>query len=260
MAKLYFSYAAMNAGKSTILLQASYNYQERGMRTLLFTSSLYARTENGWITSRIGVHASAELYGEDDDLFARIAKEHKRGAISCVFVDEAQFLTPEQVWQLARVADRLGVPVMCFGLRTDFQGKLFPGSAELLAIADSLREVRTICHCGSKATMVVRQGQDGDVLREGDQIRIEKSAYVSLCRRHWEDAMGRVAAEPAKKGKKAKARAKKAKELEEMKGQPAKSRPLKPKPVRSAAAKGASAKVLLRAVAAAAKRPEKKRK
>jgi len=245
MAKLYFSYAAMNAGKSTILLQASYNYQERGMRTLLFTSSLYAKTENGWITSRIGVHASAELYDEADDLYARIAREHKRGAISCVFVDEAQFLTPDQVWQLARVADRLGVPVLCFGLRTDFRGKLFPGSAELLAIADSLREVRTICHCGNKATMVVRQGQDGGVLQEGDQIGIEKSAYVSLCRRHWEDAMGRTAVEPEKKGKKAKARARKA---EARKAKPAKK------------AKAAAGKGQLKIAAAATKRPEKKRK
>jgi thymidine kinase len=261
MAKLYFSYAAMNAGKSTILLQASYNYQERGMRTLLFTSRLYAKTENGWITSRIGVHAGAELYGEDDDLYARIAREHKRGAISCVFVDEAQFLTPDQVWQLARVADRLGVPVMCFGLRTDFQGKLFPGSAELLAIADSLREVRTICHCGSKATMVVRQSQDGGVLIEGDQIAIEKSAYVSLCRQHWEDAMGRVPAEPVKKGKKAKARAKKARALEAATGKPGKPKEVgKPRAGRAALKGEAGARISLRVAAAAARRPETKRR
>ncbi|MBI1359171.1 MAG: thymidine kinase [Alphaproteobacteria bacterium] len=191
MAKLYFSYAAMNAGKSTILLQASYNYQERGMRTLLLTSSLHLTTENGWITSRIGVHASADLYDPDDDLYALVRRTHRKTRIDCVFVDEAQFLTPEQVWQLARVADRLDVPVMCFGLRTDFQGKLFPGSAELLAIADTLREVRTICHCGRKATMVVRKGPDGAVVTAGDQIGIEKAMYVSLCRRHWEEEMGR---------------------------------------------------------------------
>ncbi len=199
MAKLYFSYAAMNAGKSTILLQASYNYQERGMRTLLLTSSLHLTTENGWITSRIGVHASADLYGPDDDLYNGIRRAHRKARIDCVFVDEAQFLTPDQVWQLARVADRLDVPVMCFGLRTDFQGKLFPGSAELLAIADTLREVRTICHCGRKATMVVRKGPDGQVATAGDQIGIEKAMYVSLCRRHWEEEMGRwPAPTPAK--------------------------------------------------------------
>jgi thymidine kinase len=210
MAKLYFHYAAMNAGKSTILLQASYNYQERGMRTMLLTSSLYTTTDNGWITSRIGVHASADLYDEQDDLFARVRRAGRKTTIDCVFVDEAQFLTPDQVWQLARVADRLDTPVMCFGLRTDFQGKLFPGSAELLAIADSLREVRTICHCGRKATMVVRKAPDGRVITAGDRIGIEKTMYVSLCRRHWEEETGRwpaeaptkpARAEPAKKRK-----------------------------------------------------------
>jgi thymidine kinase len=191
MAKLYFTYAAMNAGKSTLLLQASYNYQERGMRTMLLTSSLYTTTDNGWITSRIGVHAAADLYDEQDDLFARVRRANRKAKIDCVFVDEAQFLTPGQVWQLARVADRLDVPVMCFGLRTDFQGKLFPGSGELLAIADSLREVRTICHCGRKATMVARRAPDGRVITAGDQIGIEKTMYVSLCRSHWEEETGR---------------------------------------------------------------------
>src|SRR5688572_21828642 len=145
MSKLYFSYAAMNAGKSTVLLQASWNYQERGMRTLLFSSSLYATTDEGRITSRIGISASARLYGVEDDLYVWIAGEHRKKKIDCVFVDEAQFLTEEQVWQLARVADRFDIPVLCYGLRTDFRGKLFVGSAELLAIADSLREIRTIC-------------------------------------------------------------------------------------------------------------------
>jgi thymidine kinase len=204
MAKLYFHYAAMNAGKSTNLLQASYNYQERGMNTLLLTSSLYVTTDNGWITSRIGVHAAADLYDQDDDLFTRVRRAQRKARIDCVFVDEAQFLTADQVWQLARVADRLDVPVMCFGLRTDFQGKLFPGSAELLAIADSLREVRTICHCGRKATMVVRKGAHGRVITAGDQIGIEKTMYVSLCRRHWEEESGRwpveAPAKPARAG------------------------------------------------------------
>lgn len=191
MAKLYFSYAAMNAGKSTILLQASYNYRERGMRTLLFTSALYAEMDDGQIASRIGVRADAELFGAQDDLYHWVAREHETAKVDCVFVDEAQFLTRDQVWQLARVADRLRIPVLCYGLRTDFRGELFPGAAELLAIADSLREVRTICHCGAKATMVLRREASGAAATSGDQVSIEKSVYVSLCRKHWEDEMGR---------------------------------------------------------------------
>jgi thymidine kinase len=190
MAKLYFSYAAMNAGKSTILLQASYNYRERGMHTLLFTSALYADSEEGQISSRLGVNAKAELYGDSDDLYAWIERAHAARAVSCVFVDEAQFLTRDQVWQLAHVADRLRIPVLCYGLRTDFRGELFPGAAELLAIADSLREVRTICHCGAKATMVLRRNHEGAVTTQGDQVGIEKSVYVSLCRKHWADETG----------------------------------------------------------------------
>ncbi len=191
MSKLYFSYAAMNAGKSTVLLQASWNYQERGMRTLLFTSALYAKADEGRISSRIGISASAKLYGQGDDLHAWVGREHRKKKVDCIFVDEAQFLTEEQVWQLARVTDRLDIPVLCYGLRTDFRGKLFPGSAELLAIADSLREIRTICHCGRKATMVVRRAADGRALTSGDQVGIEKSMYLSLCRVHWEEETGR---------------------------------------------------------------------
>ena len=191
MAKLYFSYSTMNAGKSTLLLQAAYNYRERGMRPLLYTSSLYAENGVGRITSRIGISEAAELYDNEDDLYLAIRDHTEEGKVDCVFVDEAQFLTPEQVWQLARVSDRLRIPVMCFGLRTDFRGKLFPGSSELLAVADVLREIRTICECGAKATMVVRQSPDGRVLVEGDQVSIEKSVYVSLCRKHWEEAVGR---------------------------------------------------------------------
>lgn len=197
MAKLYFSYASMNAGKSTILLQASYNYRERGMTTLLFTAAFDDRAGVGRIASRIGFDAQAELYAPGDDLYARIATAREEGPLDCVFFDEAQFLTTEQVWQLARVADRLGIPVMCYGLRTDFQGKLFPGSAELLAIADDLREIRTICECGRKATMVVRLDGDGNVALEGDQVFIGgNDSYVSLCRRHWEERVGRWPAEP----------------------------------------------------------------
>ncbi len=191
MAKLYFSYAAMNAGKSTILLQASHNYHERGMQTLLYTSSLYAEMDKRSITSRIGVTAPAELYDDQLDLFEQVAARISNGPLHCILVDEAQFLTRDQVWQLARVADRLKLPVMCYGLRTDFQGNLFEGSRELLAIADVLREVRTICECGSKATMVVRMDEVGNVLTKGDQVAIGKDVYVSLCRKHWEEQTGR---------------------------------------------------------------------
>ena len=191
MAKLYFSYAAMNAGKSTILLQASHNYRERGMQTLLYTSSLYAEMDKRSITSRIGVTAPARLYDRDLDLFEEIRQRVEQGPLHCIFVDEAQFLTHDQVWQLARVADRIGLPVMTYGLRTDFQGNLFEGSRALLAIADVLREVRTICECGSKATMVVRMDEKGNVLTRGEQVAIGKDVYVSLCRKHWEEATGR---------------------------------------------------------------------
>jgi thymidine kinase len=161
------------------------------MRTLLFTSALYADLDKSQIVSRLGIAEKAELFGETDDLFTWITDEHAQEELHAVFFDEAQFLTKQQVWQLARVADRLRIPVMCFGLRTDFRGELFPGSSELLAIADVLREIRTICFCGAKATMVVRQGPDGKALTEGDQVSIEKTVYVSYCRRHWEETTGR---------------------------------------------------------------------
>src|SRR5690606_25838956 len=191
MAKLYFHYATMNAGKTTMLLQASYNYRERGMTTMLFIAGHYRRGETGLISSRIGLDAEAEMFREGDDLYSRIADRHRRQSVHCVFVDEAQFLDEDQVWQLARAADRLDIPVMCYGLRTDFQGNLFSGSRALLAIADDLREVRTICRCGRKATMVVRLGEDGKVARQGEQVAIGKDIYVSLCRRQWADAIGR---------------------------------------------------------------------
>jgi thymidine kinase len=191
MAKLYFSYAAMNAGKSTLLLQAAYNYRERGMDVLLLTSALYKDDDAGHISSRIGISADATLYTQETDLLSLVRDRQADHRVDAVFVDEAQFLTKDQAWQLARVADRLDVPVLAFGLRTDFRGELFEGSAALLAIADSLREVRTICECGRKATMVVRLGPDGKAVTEGDQVSIGKSTYVSLCRRHWEEKMGR---------------------------------------------------------------------
>jgi thymidine kinase len=193
MAKLYFHYSAMNAGKSTLLLQASYNYRERGMETILFTAALDDRAGKGIIASRLGVTAEANTFSAADDLFAQVRDHLRTSPLHCVLIDEAQFLTEEQVWQLARVADRLGVPVMCYGLRTDFQGKLFPGSKALLALADELREIRTLCRCGRKATMVVRLGPDGKIQRQGAQVEIGgEDKYVSLCRRHWEEEMGRV--------------------------------------------------------------------
>ena len=195
MAKLFFNYSTMNAGKSTVLLQASHNYRENGMNTLLLTAALDDRAGGGQIASRIGIAEAAETFSAGDDLFALIAGRHAADTLACVFVDEAQFLEPEQVWQLARVVDDLNLPVLCYGLRVDFRGELFPGSSALLALADEMREVRTICRCGRKATMVVRQGADGRALRDGDQIQIGgNETYVSLCRRHWREAMGEPAA------------------------------------------------------------------
>ncbi|WP_373356108.1 thymidine kinase [Pseudoroseicyclus sp. CXY001] len=197
MAKLFFHYSTMNAGKSTVLLQAAHNYREQGMEVLLLTARLDTRAGEGRIRSRIGIGEPALTWDEATDLHAVIAKEGPGKA--CIFVDEAQFLTPAQVWQLARVVDDLNLPVMCYGLRVDFLGQLFPGSATLLALADEMREVRTICHCGRKATMVVRKGPDGQVAREGAQIEIGgNDRYVSLCRRHWREAVGdRPAHRPA---------------------------------------------------------------
>lgn len=196
MAKLYFNYATMNAGKSTMLLQASYNYQERGMNTMMFTAAFDDRAGERQIASRIGLKQLANTFDADSDLYADVEARLEKNLLHCVFVDEAQFLSEQQVWQLGRVVDRLGVPVMCYGLRTDFQGKLFPGSLALLAIADELREVRTICRCGRKATMVVRLGPDGKVAQDGAQVEIGgNDKYVSLCRRHWEEEMGRWTAE-----------------------------------------------------------------
>ncbi len=194
MAKLYFNFSTMNAGKSTVLLQASHNYIERGMKTYLLTAQLDDRAGVGRIESRIGIGADADTYQAATDLFAKIKERLEQGPCSCVFIDEAQFLTAEQVWQLARAVDDLSVPIMCYGLRVDFQGQLFPGSAALLALADEMREVRTICHCGKKATMVIRKAEDGTVLTDGDQVAIGgNERYVSLCRRHWREAVGDTA-------------------------------------------------------------------
>lgn len=191
MAKLYFNYSTMNAGKSTVLLQASHNYIERGMQTYLITAQFDNRAGEGRIGSRIGIGADADTFAPGENLFAKIKDRIAAGPCACVFIDEAQFLEPEQVWQLARAVDDLNVPVMTFGLRVDFLGTLFPGSAALLALADEMREVRTICHCGKKATMVVRKDDQGNVLSSGDQVVIGgNDRYVSLCRRHWRAEMG----------------------------------------------------------------------
>ncbi|WOR14067.1 thymidine kinase [Hyphomonas sp. FCG-A18] len=194
MSKLYFTYSAMNAGKSAILLQAAYNYRERGMEVMLWTSGHYGAddaAQMGEIESRIGLRADAHLYRDETDLFEAIAAQRKVGQLDAIFFDEAQFLTKAQVWQLARVGDQFGLPVLCYGLRTDFQGELFEGSAALLALADDLREARTICHCGRKATMTARMDEDGNALTEGDQVSVAKAVYVPLCRKHWEEALGR---------------------------------------------------------------------
>lgn len=191
MAKLYFQYSTMNAGKSTLLLQASHNYQERGMETYLITARFDKRAGDGKIGSRIGISSDGDTFDNQENMFQKIESRLKKGPCSCVFIDEAQFLTEEQVWQLARAVDDLSVPVMCYGLRVDFQGKLFPGSAALLAIADEMREIRTICYCGKKATMVIRQDENGNVIKNGAQIQIGgNETYISLCRRHWREAIG----------------------------------------------------------------------
>jgi len=191
LAKHYFYYSTMNAGKSTALLQSSHNYRERGMRTLVYTAVLDQRG-GGRVHSRIGLSSDALHFEPGSDLFREVESEHRRQPVSCVLLDEAQFLKREQVDDLAMVVDQLSIPVLCYGLRTDFRGELFEGSARLLALADELSELKTICHCGRKATMVVRVGADGRAEREGEQVEIGgNERYVSLCRRHYFEASGR---------------------------------------------------------------------
>ena len=191
MAKLYFSYSAMNAGKSTILLQASHNYRERGMNTLLLTAAFDDRAGKGRIGSRIGLGAEALTFAADTNIEQLTRRAHEQQPLACLLVDEAQFLSVDQVWQLSVVVDQLKIPVMCYGLRTDFRGQLFPGSAVLLAVADTLREIRTICHCGRKATMVTRLTETGETVTDGAQIEIGgNDKYVSLCRVHWKEMTG----------------------------------------------------------------------
>lgn len=189
MAKLYFYYASMNAGKSSSLLQADFNYRERGMATMLWTARLDTRSE-GMIRSRIGLEAGAHKYTPETDLFAEVGAQHAQTPLDCVLVDEAQFLTVRQVWKLAALADEVGIPVLCYGLRTDFQGELFPGSAALLGIADALVELKAVCHCGRKATMNLRVTEDGAAVKEGAQTEIGgNDRYVALCRRHFSESL-----------------------------------------------------------------------
>lgn len=190
MAKLYFYYASMNAGKSTTLLQADFNYRERGMATMLWTADLDDRSDEKAIESRIGLGADAHRFAPETDLWDRIMAAHSAQPLSCVLIDEAQFLAKEQVWQLARVADGGGIPVLCYGLRTDFQGELFPGSAALLGIADALVELKAVCHCGRKASMNLRVDQSGAAVKAGAQTEIGgNDRYLALCRKHFSEAL-----------------------------------------------------------------------
>ncbi|WP_324262488.1 thymidine kinase [Altererythrobacter sp. H2] len=190
MAKLYFYYASMNAGKSSTLLQAAFNYGERDMRVSLWTAALDDRPGFGAISSRIGLASDAHRYEAGTDIASRVLEDHAEAPIACVLVDEAQFLTRAQVWQCARLADEAGIPVLCYGLRTDFQGELFEGSAALLGIADSLVELKAVCHCGRKATMNLRVDERGRAVSQGAQTEIGgNDRYVALCRKHFSEAL-----------------------------------------------------------------------
>lgn len=190
MAKLYFYYSTMNAGKSTVLLQSSYNYRERGMNTVILLPEIDNRFGLGKVTSRIGIQAEAVTFTTADNLLHVVMRLHEKSPLHCVLVDEAQFLTKQQVKQLSQVADSLDIPVLTYGLRTDFQGNLFEGSQQLLAWADTLTEIKTICHCGRKATMVLRIDARGRVIKDGNQVQIGgNERYTSVCRKHFKAGM-----------------------------------------------------------------------
>jgi len=189
MAKLYFYYSSMNAGKSTSLLQSSYNYKERGMNTLVLAPQLDNRFGIGKVTSRIGIETDATIFASDTDLFDLIEGDTQSEPLHCVLIDEAQFLTRDQVFQLTEVTDKLGIPVLAYGLRTDFQGEPFDGSKYLLAWADTLKELKAICHCGTKATMVLRLDAEGKAVTVGSQVEIGgNDRYISMCRKHFKEA------------------------------------------------------------------------
>ena len=186
MAKLYFNYSSMNAGKSTALLQADHNYRERGMSTILFTSSKDERYGKNEIVSRIGIKAPAIYFFENTNIFEEVLEESKKNHTNCVLIDEAQFLSKDQVFQLGRIVDELNIPVLTFGIRTDFKGELFEGSQYLLAWSDNIKEIKTVCHCGGKATMVVRINSNGAIVSEGSQIEVGgNESYIPLCRKHF---------------------------------------------------------------------------
>jgi thymidine kinase len=186
MAKLYFYYSSMNAGKSTNLLQSSYNYKERGMSTLVLAPRFDDRYGVGKVTSRIGIESEATTFSKDTDLLALVSEGHQESPLHCVLIDEAQFLTRDQVFQLSEVTDKLNIPVLAYGLRTDFQGEPFEGSKYLLAWSDNLKEIKAICHCGTKATMVLRMDEQGNPVTEGSQVEIGgNDRYVSMCRKHF---------------------------------------------------------------------------
>ena len=193
MAKLYFYYSTMNAGKSTTLLQSSYNYRERDMNTLVYTAAIDDRFGVGKVTSRIGISQDAFLFRSETNLFDEINKHLKKEKVHCVLVDEAQFLGKQQVYQLSNVVDKLKIPVLCYGLRTDFQAELFEGSKYLLAWADQLEELKTICYCGRKANFVLRLNDQGEVIKEGAQIQIGgNDSYLSVCRLHYKEKCGQL--------------------------------------------------------------------
>ena len=186
MAKLYFNYSSMNAGKSTMLLQANHNYQERGMSTIIYTSSVDDRYGKKEIVSRIGLRAESNIFSNNTNIYEEVIDLNKSNKVDCVLIDEAQFLNKEQVAQLGQIVDTLDIPVLTFGIRTDFKGNLFEGSEYLLAWADNLKEIKTVCHCGRKATMVLRLDEKGNVIEEGDQIEVGgNEKYVSICRKHF---------------------------------------------------------------------------
>ena len=193
MAKLYFYYSTMNAGKSTTLLQSSYNYRERDMNTLVYTAAIDDRFGVGKVTSRIGISQDAFLFRSETNLFDEINEHLKEEKVHCVLVDEAQFLRKQQVYQLSNVVDKLKIPVLCYGLRTDFQAELFEGSKYLLAWADQLEELKTICYCGRKANFVLRLNDQGEVIKEGAQIQIGgNDSYLSVCRLHYKEKCGQL--------------------------------------------------------------------
>ena len=186
MAKLYFNYSSMNAGKSTMLLQANHNYIERGMKPRIYTSDLDNRFGNGEIVSRIGLKSKSNIFTSKTDIYKDISNVSTYSIVDCVLIDEAQFLTQNQVIQLGKIVDEFGIPVLAFGIRTDFQGNLFEGSKYLLAWADNLKEIKTVCHCGRKATMVLRLNTRGEIVSDGTQIEIGgEEKYVSVCRKHF---------------------------------------------------------------------------